>query len=68
MENNEERNKNKRSIYFHLLILIKTIVSEYKNEETKENYLVHGELYSYVINRIQKINEEMKKISVKENE
>ena len=68
MENNEERNKNKRSIYFHLLILIKTIVSEYKNEETKENYLVHGELYFYVINRIQKINEEMKKISVKENE
>ena len=68
MENNEERNENKRSIYFDLLILIEIILSEYKNEETKENYLVHGELYSYVINRIQKINEEMKKISVKENE
>ena len=68
MENNEERNKNKRSIYIYLLILIERILSEYKNEETKENYLVHGELYSYVINRIQKINEEMKKISVKENE
>ena len=67
MENNEERNENKRSIYFDLLILIEIILSEYKNEETKENYLVHGELYSYVINRIQKINEEMKKKNVKEN-
>ena len=68
MENNEERNKNKRTIYIQLLILIETILIKYNYEETKENYLVHGELYFYVINRIQKINEEMKKISVKENE
>ena len=65
--NNQERNKNKRLIYFDLLFLIEKILSESKNEETKENYLEHVELYSYVINRIQKINEEMKKKNVKEN-
>ncbi len=65
---NKDTNKSKSSIYIELILLIETILSKCKNEETKENYLEHGELYSYVINRIQKINGEMKKINVKENE